>query len=749
MHTKSGGHTREEQGLRFLVEASALLGAALDDEATLQNVAQLVVTSLADWCTVHLVTPQGTIDLVASAPGDPRTGGAARALAWLSPPRLDEPEGIARVVRTGQALLQPVMTDALLAAMARSPEHLESLRAVGCRSRIVVPLLAQGRPLGALSLIATESRPSYDAEDLALAEELGRRVGSAVENARLYRAAQEARATAERLHAVTAALAEALTPAQVARAIVEEGLSSFGADAGSVFALADEGTTFALLDYQGYAPEEVEGAHRRVPVERAGPLTDAVRSGALVVVESAEDLVARWPYLAAQQAQSGDAATLAAPLVLGGRVLGVLYVAFRTPRRFSAADRSFVLTLARQGAQALDRARLYAAERQARTQAEAAQGQLTAIFEAMADGVFVFGEGGSVLHMNSAARAIFAMRDPAPRYAAPLHERGYRTQVQDDQAQALPEGAWPLFRVLQGEVLTGASATDLMVRTADGQDLELSVSGSPLRDAQGRITGAVCVVRDVTERRRLERRTHDALTALLCMAEALVLDPDDDPAPTPAGAQPARRQTAAQRLADLTCQVLGCRRVVLSAVDPATGRVQPVVAAGLSAAEERRWREGGPAARLGEQITDRALGQRLEAGEVLVLDTDQPPLRGQPNPYGVRTFLLAPMRIRTQFVGVLSLDHGGAEHTYTPDEQALAGVAAKLAALVLERERLLRERAEARANELALRAANHRMDEFLNIAGHELKTPLTSLKATVQLAQRRLQLAAAVSESGE
>jgi len=367
----------------------------------------------------------------------------------------------------------------------------------------------------------------------------------------------------------------------------------------------------------------------------------------------------------------------------------------------------------------------------------------------MADGVFVFGEGGSVLHMNSAARAIFAMRDPAQSYGAPLHERGYRTQVQDDQAQALPEGAWPLFRVLQGEVLTGASATDLMVRTADGQDLELSVSGSPLRDAQGRITGAVCVVRDVTERRRLERRTHDALTALLRMAEALVLEPDDDPAPAPVGAQPARRQTAAQRLADLTCQVLGCRRVVLSAVDPATGRVQPVVAAGLSAAEERRWREGGPAARLGEQITDRALGQRLEAGEVLVLDTDQPPLRGQPNPYGVRTFLLAPMRIGTQFVGVLSLDHGGAEHTYTPDEQALAGVAAKLAALVLERERLLRERAEARANELALRAANHRMDEFLNIAGHELKTPLTSLKATVQLAQRRLQLAAAVSESGE
>ena len=73
----------------------------------------------------------------------------------------------------------------------------------------------------------------------------------------------------------------------------------------------------------------------------------------------------------------------------------------------------------------------------------------------------------------------------------------------------------------------------------------------------------------------------------------------------------------------------------------------------------------------------------------------QPPLLNQPNPYGVRTLLIAPMFVGDQLVGILSLDYGGLEHDYTEEEQALAGAIAKLAALVIERERLLYERAKA------------------------------------------------------
>lgn len=119
-----------------------------------------------------------------------------------------------------------------------------------------------------------------------------------------------------------------------------------------------------------------------------------------------------------------------------------------------------------------------------------------------------------------------------------------------------------------------------------------------------------------------------------------------------------------------------------------------------------------------------------------------------PNPFGIHVMLLAPMRVGNQLVGVLSLDDGEVEHEYTQEEISLTRVVAKLAALVLERQRLLQERAQAQANELALREANRRMDEFLSIASHELRTPLTVIKGNVQLAQRRLDKMLQQKDSG-
>ncbi|HKO24564.1 MAG TPA: HAMP domain-containing sensor histidine kinase, partial [Chloroflexota bacterium] len=121
-------------------------------------------------------------------------------------------------------------------------------------------------------------------------------------------------------------------------------------------------------------------------------------------------------------------------------------------------------------------------------------------------------------------------------------------------------------------------------------------------------------------------------------------------------------------------------------------------------------------------------------GEVLTLDATQPPLRDLPNPIGVCTVLLAPVRVGERLIGLLGISSGD-ERPYTPDEMALAGAVAKLTALVIERERLLRERAQAQATELALRETTRRMDEFLSIAAHELRTPLTSLKGYLQLAE--------------
>src|SRR5450432_2191709 len=92
----------------------------------------------------------------------------------------------------------------------------------------------------------------------------------------------------------------------------------------------------------------------------------------------------------------------------------------------------------------------------------------------------------------------------------------------------------------------------------------------------------------------------------------------------------------------------------------------------------------------------------------------------------------------SQLLGYLTLDDSGLDHTYTPEELALTRAVTELITLVMERERLLTEAAQARANELAAVSANQLKDEFIGIAGHELRTPITTMKANLQLSRRRL-----------
>jgi signal transduction histidine kinase len=107
---------------------------------------------------------------------------------------------------------------------------------------------------------------------------------------------------------------------------------------------------------------------------------------------------------------------------------------------------------------------------------------------------------------------------------------------------------------------------------------------------------------------------------------------------------------------------------------------------------------------------------------------------------GVDTPMLveAPMFLGNRLLGVLALIYSRHDAALTPSEEALAQAVAKLTGLVHERERLLQEQAETRAHALALQEINNRFNEFLSIASHELKGPLTTFKGNIQFAQRTL-----------
>ncbi|MCC2668806.1 MAG: domain S-box [Armatimonadetes bacterium] len=187
-----------EQRAAYLAEASKVLASSLDYETTLRHIAQLAVPGLADWCTVELVDGDERPRQVAVAHVDPAKVEWARFVRDKLPYNPEAPTGAPNVLRTGKSELYPFIPDELLVQAVQDPEHLAILRQVGFTSVVIVPLLTRGQVLGTLSLISAESGVRYDERMLELAEEVGRRAATAIDNARLLQASQEALAAAHR-----------------------------------------------------------------------------------------------------------------------------------------------------------------------------------------------------------------------------------------------------------------------------------------------------------------------------------------------------------------------------------------------------------------------------------------------------------------------------------------------------------------------------------------------------------------------
>jgi PAS domain S-box-containing protein len=184
---------RVEAQERFLTEVSKVLSSTLDYQETLANVARLVVPQLADWFAVDLVDAQGRFELLEIAHKDPAQVRWARRLRERYPIDPDTPAGAPNVVRTGRSELYAEITDNMLVAAARDEEELAIARQIGYTSIMLVPLVARGKTIGVVTFVAAESGKRYDERDLALAEEVGRRAGVALDNAQLYREAQRSR----------------------------------------------------------------------------------------------------------------------------------------------------------------------------------------------------------------------------------------------------------------------------------------------------------------------------------------------------------------------------------------------------------------------------------------------------------------------------------------------------------------------------------------------------------------------------
>src|SRR4051812_6980608 len=173
----SAGHERPvvdaETALRFLADASTLLGGSLDYEATVKRVAQLLVPRIADWCGIDVIEADGGTRQITSELDEQPLEEFLLELRRRYRELEDQSQGTAPALHEGRAILVREAGGDPVIELSDAERRLYEQLAV--QSYMIVPLIARGRTLGAMTLLSRRAGRHYGAMDLAFAEHLGRR----------------------------------------------------------------------------------------------------------------------------------------------------------------------------------------------------------------------------------------------------------------------------------------------------------------------------------------------------------------------------------------------------------------------------------------------------------------------------------------------------------------------------------------------------------------------------------------------
>ncbi len=355
----------------------AFLQGALDFRQTLRILVSAVVPHFADWCFVDLIDGDGIPRRVEVAHADPAKAPLAqdmRSIAfgpgWATP-------GAQTIRDRAPRLFRDVSTEVMEWA-THGERHLAVLRAIRPNSLLSVPLIARDRTIGAITLIRSTITPGLDEDDLVFAETLAEPAALALDNVRWYQAEKAGRIVAleeadrerherveaqkgvlrlRRLESVSASLSSALSPHAIARVAVENGLSALEPSTVAVARAAPGGNVLELLHVQGW-PDDLARDLRQLPLDAPALIAEAHRIQTAIWISSPDALAQSYPNVAELALRIGDRAWCAVPLRCDGRTVGALGLGFPHPRELDGDEKRFVLTVAQQMAQALERARL-------------------------------------------------------------------------------------------------------------------------------------------------------------------------------------------------------------------------------------------------------------------------------------------------------------------------------------------------------------------------------------------------------
>jgi PAS domain S-box-containing protein len=594
-----------------------------------------------------------------------------------------------RVVATGEPVIESALPEPVHDAIRDAAAHVALSRAVSPRSYIIAPLVARGAVLGALGFVLTAASAEdrrYTADDVPLAEEVARRVALAIDNARLYQAVRRSEAQYRRL---------------------------------------------------------VEASPEAVAVHRDGTLLYVNAAGVrLIGARRAEDLLGRSIFDFVHPDYRAAVAARVTQVQRGGETAGVLAERFvRLDGRAVDVEVTAVPVVyeGKPASQVLIRD--VTAYRQAEAALRDSRDQLDVVLRGVADGITAQAADGRLVYANDAAARMVGFATADELLATPTGAVMQRFAVLDEAGKPVPLEALPQRRALGGETVAAAQVRFRVVAT--GEERWSLLSSTPVFDDAERVRLAISIFRDISDQRRTEERLRFLADAGALLGTSL----DVEQTLASVG------RISAATLADWSAVYLA----------------RPV-APGSEGAEHRRDGTGGGApagsatGAAGWVVEWMAVAHSDPAKEALAAefqrryppDPDEPSLlwrvleTGEPvllptipddvlarsardaghldlmRSLGLTSAIWLPLTARGRTIGALGLFAGESGRRFAPDDLVLAQEIGRRAALAVDNARLYRESQD------AVRAR----DEFLSIASHELRTPVTAVKGAAQLLQR-------------
>jgi signal transduction histidine kinase len=360
-------------------------------------------------------------------------------------------------------------------------------------------------------------------------------------------------------------------------------------------------------------------------------------------------------------------------------------------------------------------------------------------FNPLPDGAIACDGAGKILRANAAALKLFEVPSEALCQGRDYQEFLHRYTMGDEPQRATTLEPWLMSLLIDGEAASRPQEEIRMLQLPSGRTVYVTLCAFPLLDAHKQAVGIVSVFHEITHRYQKAlhlQRVHQAVSSLTAAIAHL---PEPIPFAFPEGPFLLSPPVlfVAQQLVDLIGHVLDCQHVDLAALGPA-GHLYHAVGSGFTSEQEQDRRQTRGCF-LPSDFVDEPVLARLFAGQEVVLPTDRlhcpPGFRADSVP---KNHLLLPLFLEQQLVGLLEIAKVGVDSGYTAEEIELVKAVAAETMLVIDCLRCLCEQAETRARALARQELSRLINEFLNLASHELNTPLTAIKGNIQLAQRRL-----------